>query len=145
MVHSPRSPGRYSLPSQGEPQMCRWAYGVPANMTIVPPSRMTADPGRLRVERPDEHPVRADGDGGTGLVERIGEAVLGGAVEHVDQPRRGVGWRRLPGHQVLDPHHAHRIRAHVRRADDVLVAGDADPLVGAGTNCRCDDEPPRMS
>ncbi len=47
MVHTARSPGWYSFPSQGEPQMCRWAYGVAAN---------------------------------------IGEAVLGGAVEHVDQP-----------------------------------------------------------
>jgi hypothetical protein len=41
MVHTPRSPGWYSLPSRGEPQMCRRAYGVPANMTIVPPSPMT--------------------------------------------------------------------------------------------------------
>jgi hypothetical protein len=40
MVHAPRSPGWYSFPSQGEPQMCRWAYGVPADMTMVPPSRM---------------------------------------------------------------------------------------------------------
>jgi hypothetical protein len=77
--------------------------------------------------------VFPDGDGGTGLVGRIGEAVLGGAVECVDQSRRGVGRRRLPGHEVLDPHHDHRVRAHVRRADNVLVAGDTDLLVGAGT------------
>jgi hypothetical protein len=41
MVHTALSPGWYSLPSQGEPQMCRCAYGVPANMTIVPALRMT--------------------------------------------------------------------------------------------------------
>ncbi len=41
MVHTVWSPGLYCFPSRGEPQMCRWAYGVPANMTIVPPSRIT--------------------------------------------------------------------------------------------------------
>jgi hypothetical protein len=41
-------------PIQGEPQMCRWAYGVPANMTIAPASRI-ALLGGLRIERPRGH------------------------------------------------------------------------------------------
>src|SRR5271170_3531839 len=43
IVHAPRSPRRYSFPSHGDPQMCRCAYGVPANITIVPASRITVE------------------------------------------------------------------------------------------------------
>src|SRR6476620_6768564 len=32
-------PGTYSFPSQGVPQICRYAYGVPSNITHAPASR----------------------------------------------------------------------------------------------------------
>ena len=82
-----------------------------------------------------------DRDRGTGGVEGIRVAVLRGAIEHVDEPRRRVGRPWLPGHHVLEPHHPHRVEAHVRRANNVLVAGK---LLGRARDeglhaemCRC--------
>jgi hypothetical protein len=76
------------LPSQGSPQMCRCAYGVPAYMIIVPASRMTVDsPVASASNGHAEHPVRTDGNQRARAVERVGVTVLYGTVEHVDQSR----------------------------------------------------------
>ncbi len=88
-----------------------------------------AKPSSLRIERPEDHPMGTDRDRGTGCVEGIRVAVLRCSIEHVDQTRRRVGRLWLPCQRVLQPHHPHRVDAHVRPANDVLVAGDTDPVV----------------
>src|SRR5260221_3188756 len=88
-----------------------------------------AKPSGLRIERPEDHPMGTDRDRGTGGAEGIRVAVLRCSIEHVDQTRRRVGRLWLPCHHVLHPHHSHRVEAHVHAANDVLVAGDTDPVV----------------
>ena len=77
--------------------------------------------------------MRADWDSRTRSIERIREAMLQGAIEHVDQSGLGVGRFGLPCHDIEHPSHSHGIQAHIDLANDVLVAGNTHPLVRAPT------------
>jgi hypothetical protein len=72
-----------------------------------------------------------DGDGRARLIGVIGVAVLCCAAKHVAETRCLVGRSRLSRHGVFEPLHPHLIDAHRGSADPVLVAGHADPPVGA--------------
>ena len=64
-----------------------------------------------------------------GLVGRTDRVARCRPVQHVDEAGSRVRWPGLPRHHVHHPLHPHWIGAHVGRADDVLVARDAHPLV----------------
>src|SRR5467141_3365936 len=87
--------------------------------------------GRSRVERPKNHPVWTDWDWRAGGVERVGKTSLRCAVQHVDQTWRGIRGLWFSGKKVLEPNHAHWIKSHIYLSDNVLVAGNTDPLVCA--------------
>src|SRR5580704_13572657 len=87
--------------------------------------------GRSRVERPKNHPVWTDRDWRAGGVERVGKTSLRCAVQHVDQTWRAIRGLWFSGKKVLEPNHAHWIKGHIYLSDNVLVAGNTDPLVCA--------------
>ena len=83
------------------------------------------------IKRPYDHIMRPDRNRRARCIGHVGAAVLRGAAQHVDQPRRRIRRRRLPGQSVLDPLQALRVAAHGHVADFVLVAGEAHPGICA--------------
>ena len=97
------------------------------------PSTFVANGGRKAirrsVKRPCDHPVRSDGNSGTGFIRRIGVASLSGAAQHVNHSGRCVGRFRLSLHGIHHPSHAHWVHTHGRVADFVFVSRCTHPLI----------------
>ena len=85
----------------------------------------------IGVEGPEDHPVRANRYGGARSVMGLSVAVLRRATEHVAKPWRRVRRLGLAFKQILEPLHAQGVDTHRRIADDIFIAGHADPLVRA--------------
>jgi len=88
------------------------------------------------IEGPKNHPVWTDGDRRARGVERVCIASLRCSVQHVNQARRGVRWFWLSAKNILKPDHTHWIESHIRPSNNILIARDAHPIVGAGTKHR---------
>ena len=84
-----------------------------------------------RVERPKNHPMGPDRDGGARPIRDAGVAMLRGTAKHVAKTRRRIGWPRLSRHRVFEPLHPHLVDAHWGSTDPVLVTRHAHPSVRA--------------
>jgi hypothetical protein len=87
------------------------------------------EPIAFRVERPQDHIVRPDGDRGTRPVSRRRSSVLVRSTQHVYKAWRSVGRRWLAGIGVSDPLETHGVGAHGNVPDGVLVAREGCPVV----------------
>jgi hypothetical protein len=83
------------------------------------------------IERPRDHPMRSDGNSGTGFIRRIRVASLRGAAQHVNHSGRCVRRLRLSLHGIHHPSHAHGVHAHRRIADFVFVSRGTNSFVRA--------------
>jgi hypothetical protein len=86
-----------------------------------------------RVERPENHPVRANRYGGARPILGVRVAVLCCVTKHVAETGCPIGWPRLPCHRVSEPLHPQLIDTHWGSANLVLIAGYANPSVRAFT------------